>query len=461
VTPAPVVDHMVRKLLDGVELHKTDIILDPGCGEGAFIDGIIRYCDRDGKTLPNIIGVELNPEHLDKARERLVNRSEIRLFEKDFLLMDALKADFVIGNPPYVPITGLDEKEKELYIGKFTTARERFDLYILFFEQALRILKPGGRLCFITPEKYEFVHTASELRKILAKTTVTEIEHINEETFADLVTYPTITSLVHSAPPKGHKTAIVLRDGEKRNVRLPTDGTSWSQAIHSNGSLVESSVTLKDLTIRVSCGVATGADEIFVQTDAEIPKGLTGFGYPTISGRQLGLLKDEVVTTSDSMLIPYFKTGKLMPEDQLKDFLVYLRRPDIERHLKGRTCSGNGHRSWYQFHDNVPFQDLLRPKILCKDITQRPHFWMDKDGRIVPRHTVYYIVPKEERWMEPLCEYLNGEEARKWLEANCQRAAGGFLRIQSAVLRNLPVPEFVVKKRLGNRVRKQTTLKIA
>jgi hypothetical protein len=60
--------------------------------------------------------------------------------------------------------------------------------------------------------------------------------------------------------------------------------------------------------------------------------------------------------------------------------------------------------------------------------------------------------------MEPLCEYLNGDEARNWLEANCQRAAGGFLRIQSAVLRDLPVPERVVKNGLGRKVGRQEKL---
>lgn len=461
VTPSLVVDHMVDKLLTGVDIHSSDTILDPGCGEGAFIDGIIRYCNQREVALPKIIGIELNPEHLNKAKERLASHPEIKLVEQDFLAMGDIRPDFIIGNPPYVPITGLDEIEKERYIRKFNTAKERFDLYMLFFEQSLRILKPGGRLCFITPEKFEFVHTASELRRLLSGVTLVEIEHIGEETFKDLVTYPTITLLVNTPPPKNHRTTIILRDGTNRKAKLPADGSSWNQMIHVKKPLVESNINLGDVTVRVSCGVATGADEIFIQNDAEIPKGLISFGYPTISGRQLGLLKDDTVSTTDSMLIPYYRSGKLMPEDQLKDFLVYLKRPDIERHLKGRTCSSNENRSWYQFHDNVPFHDMLKPKILCKDITQKPYFWIDREGRIVPRHTVYYIVPKESQLLEPLCEYLNSEESKNWLESNCQRAAGGFLRIQSAVLRKLPIPEHIVKKGLGRGLKSQTTLTIS
>ena len=70
-------------------------------------------------------------------------------------------------------------------------------------------------------------------------------------------------------------------------------------------------------------------------------------------------------------------------------------RPDIARHLKERTCVTFGGRQWYRLHDNAPLRDILCPKILGKDITQEPHFWADREGTLVPRHTVYYMVPKD------------------------------------------------------------------
>ena len=86
----------------------------------------------------------------------------------------------------------------------------------------------------------------------------------------------------------------------------------------------------------------------------------------------------------------------------------------------------------------------MRPKIICKDIAQRPSFWLDRSGTTLPRHSTYYIVPRDESLIEPLCEYLNGRQAREWLVENCQRAANGFIRTQSNVLKRLPMPsEFV------------------
>jgi len=94
----------------------------------------------------------------------------------------------------------------------------------------------------------------------------------------------------------------------------------------------------------------------------------------------------------------------------------------------------------------------------------KPHFWIDHTGEFVPRHSVYYIVPKNEEDLEFLCEYLNSEEARSWLEGHCQRAANGFIRLQSSVLKHLPIPKSILRhstERINNKesgIKKETPL---
>jgi hypothetical protein len=102
-------------------------------------------------------------------------------------------------------------------------------------------------------------------------------------------------------------------------------------------------------------------------------------------------------------------------------------------------------KPWYAFHENPPLIDLLRPKILCKDIGPRPAFVLDPIGAIVPRHSVYYIVPGDSTDIMALLDYLNSETASGWLEKHCQRAANGFVRLQSSVLKRLPVPGGVLR----------------
>ena len=65
---------------------------------------------------------------------------------------------------------------------------------------------------------------------------------------------------------------------------------------------------------------------------------------------------------------------------------------------------------------------------------------IDEAGTIVPRHSVYYLVPSDPTRIQELSDYLNSGTALEWLMAHCQRAANGFVRLQSHVLKRLPLP---------------------
>lgn len=62
----------------------------------------------------------------------------------------------------------------------------------------------------------------------------------------------------------------------------------------------------------------------------------------------------------------------------------------------------------------------------------------------MPRHSVYYLVPNDPSRLQELCDYLNSDEVAAYLTAHCQRAANGFLRVQSHVLKQVPLPAELV-----------------
>jgi len=437
-TPDQVVDGMVAKLFHGRPPGPDSMVLDPGCGTGAFVEGVARWCHGHGSSMPKVLGIESDSTHLQEARRRVGHLQSVTLTNEDFLAHRQGLFDYIVGNPPYVPITGLSEDERRNYRQRYTTATGRFDLYLLFFEQALRLLKPGGRLVFVTPEKFLYVRTAEPLRRALGALAVEEIHFIDESTFGDLTTYPTVTT-VHNVSPR-IQSRIILRDGSRSQVRLPPDGASWLPAI--NGTSAERpEYTLADICLRISCGVATGADEVYVTKTSQLTKSLERFAFPTIAGREISLEKG--LSALHSMLIPYARSGALLGERQLGELGIYLNEPERRRRLLARTCVTR--KRWYAFHENPPLADILRPKILCKDITSRPFFLVEETGEIVPRHSVYYIVPRGPSSIQELCEYLNSGTAQAWLSANCQRAANGFLRLQSHVLKQMPVPAHLVK----------------
>ena len=431
-TPGHVVDLMVGKLFADGPPSASARVLDPGCGDGEFIAGVLRICSQRNWPVPTIVGIELDPARAATAKRRFRGVAQVTIRHADFLQPSRETFDFVIGNPPYVSILALSGEERLAYRSAYRTASGRFDLYVLFFEQALRLVAPDGRIVFITPEKFLYVETAKPLRELLRTMHVAELHFVGEDTFADRVTYPLVSTIVRTT----HKarTRIVRRDGAVSTGMINV-ATSWLPIVEGFVADTVGS-TLADIAVRISCGVATGADAVFVMPTERIPRELRKFAHPTLSGRQITLTR--TLDQQSSLLAPYDESGALLPEPRLGALGRFLREPSRRDRLQARSCVT--HKPWYAFHDNLPLADMRRPKLLCKDITEAPFFVADRDGAIVPRHSVYYVVPSNPDDLESLAEYLNSPAVTAWLQAHCQRAAGGFLRLQSHVLKRIPVP---------------------
>src|SRR5712692_546418 len=100
-TPEPTVDLMVAKLFHKKPPNRRDVILDPGCGRGAFIEGIVRWCSKRHMPLPHIIGVESDPSFIEQIKEKFSRFSSVKIVQQDFLAARDREYDYIIGNPPY------------------------------------------------------------------------------------------------------------------------------------------------------------------------------------------------------------------------------------------------------------------------------------------------------------------------------------------------------------------------
>ncbi len=450
VTPFDIALHMVGKLFRGSVSEPMSRVLDAGCGSGVFIEAIIFWCRRRGIEIPEIVGIEIDPCLVDQARSRFRGVDRVRIVHRDFLTVDehALggKFDNVISNPPYISYERIEPVKREMYRGIYRTAVGRFDTYMLFFEKALELLKPGGRLVFITPEKFLYVLSAKNLRMLLSKYAIEEIEFIREDIFKGVLAYPAITVLRKEA--RISPTTVKLRDGTGVLVSLPHDGSPWLPQTLAHRRLSAISIReypyrLKDAAVRVSAGVATGRDDIFIAPKTGLPGELEAYAYPTIGGSELSLLKPgEAIDYGGLryvMLVPYDRSGRLLGEEEAQPLIHYLSgRRSV---LQARYTVRSGGKKWYAFHEDPPLRDILRSKILWRDIAREPIFYVDAEGRVIPRHNVYYLVPRNPSVIPRLVEYLHSNEAREWLEAYCQRAANEYLRLQSHVLKELPIPE--------------------
>jgi len=109
--------------------------------------------------------------------------------------------DIVIGNPPYQ--SAIEHKKtvggdyRELIKKTHSFARGTWDLYVPFFEVALKLAKTGGVVSFITPNKFLSSSYAKALRQEMPKICridrITDVSHL--PVFESASVYPVITKL--------------------------------------------------------------------------------------------------------------------------------------------------------------------------------------------------------------------------------------------------------------------------
>ncbi|MHC5817256.1 MAG: Eco57I restriction-modification methylase domain-containing protein, partial [Nostoc sp.] len=110
--------------------------------------------------------------------------------------------DIVIGNPPYVRNREINDlkpalsQEYECYTGAA-------DLYVYFYEQGLKLLKPKGHLSYISSNKYLRAGYGEKLRNYLSSSKIEVLIDFGDAPVFEAIAYPSII-LVTKNEPKNH-----------------------------------------------------------------------------------------------------------------------------------------------------------------------------------------------------------------------------------------------------------------
>jgi len=214
-------------------------IIDPACGSGAFLNEALNFLIEEHHHIDemeskltgssftfgyhsdsilenNLFGLDLNEESVEIAKLSLWLRTAERNrklsnlndnikcgnsliddpeiagdkafnWEKEFpQVFEKGGFDVVIGNPPYVSVKMLSQKDKEYYLQNYKTAKGQFDLYTLFYERGYQILKEGRVLSYITSNTFISNKDFYEFRKFfLENSYILEIINLGETVFED------------------------------------------------------------------------------------------------------------------------------------------------------------------------------------------------------------------------------------------------------------------------------------
>lgn len=174
-TPAKWTSWLVRrnKIVDAWVTGKS--VLDPTCGEGEFLfsivqEGLQRGFDITELPIANLFGIERDGSHLEKFARRFRDQFGIDFPKENLLCCDLLldnphvKADLLVGNPPWQNFTDLPDEYKKrikpLFL-RYALVRDsrdlllgcsRIDIAALIISKAIKDhLETGGSAFFFLP----------------------------------------------------------------------------------------------------------------------------------------------------------------------------------------------------------------------------------------------------------------------------------------------------------------------
>lgn len=471
--------------LTGLEAAGTPIgpMLDPACGAGAFLQGAVRlllqgWLPGDPQELTArleslLFGIDTDPVACRLAR--LAVRQEVqkhlpgvvlppRFFRDNILqadfLRDSLVEDLadklggfavVLGNPPYVTTDRLSTEHKDELRGRYSTANGRLDLYVLFMERGLELLRPDGRLAFITPNKYLTSESARPMRGLLLRTGALErlAQFRSHRVFAEAATVPCVTVFRKGAPPVpfellecGTRDTGEVQVLAQVQVPAPSGDPAWHMV--GPGSAVLAAriqgqhPTLQEYAERISAGIATGRDRILVASAASVQDLEPELWRPAIRGQDLQAFR--LQDPDLRILLPYREGPRGRPE--LVDLDSFpLTRSFLEPHrteLERRHCVRTWGKAWFDLHDPWTRDVTRELKILVPDVANTNRFVLD-EGRFCPLHSAYYLLP---RGIDPryLLAMLNSAPLEFLIRLHAPVVKDGFSRYRKQFLRTLPIP---------------------
>jgi adenine-specific DNA-methyltransferase len=426
-TPNYIVDFIINE----TNPNESEKCLDPSCGCGAFLIGLVEYFKKNfNKSVKqiikqNIYGADILEYNIDRTKTLLsilglqygeiIEESDLNIENKDSLKDNwQNKFDVIVGNPPYVKYQDLDDKNR-VELLKYWKSIESgtFNLYFAFFELGYKLLNNTGRLGYITPNNYFTSLSGISLRQYFHQNKcLTRIIDFSHKKVFDAQTYTAISFL-----NKQKNDAVlydkILDSQECPEFLIKANGSpnyldnlnvkKWrllKKQEQENIRIIETIGTpIKDL-FNIAVGIATLKDEVFFVNSINEKNGLikkiteNGTFYIekeiTKPVYKISNFKsqDEIKSNALRIITPYYtnlKTAIPIQEDEFKEkypkCYEYLlsEKVKLESRDKGKSI-------FIPFYSWGRTQGITRfgKKILNPTFSKHPRFLF------VPEEDAYY-----------------------------------------------------------------------
>lgn len=453
-TPSDLSDFVADEIIKAAPINispKTHI-LDPAVGDGNLLLSLLRRLSPD--LLEDIVvhGFDTDKLATIKANERIsaaFPELDVRLHHGSFLdfvlskrgIVDGPSPfsretpshfDIVIANPPYVRTQILGAKRAQQIALAFNL-NGRVDLYQPFLIGIAQVLKPTGIAGIIVSNRFMTTRGGSDVRKTLRvgltirhvwdfgdtklfKAAVLPVviiargnsgQHSISTGFSTIyeTSEPATSAAVNPIEAIRKSDVVALKDGRNFRVRHGTLDNSgaldaiWRLTNHAENTWLTtvqeySWGTFRDIG-KIRVGVKTCADKVFIRDNwfDQPPESYPELLRPLTTHHIARRFRANEPKRPRAILYPHETIAgqrRAVDLSQYPKSQVYLESHRAT--LEARTYLMEGRRLWYEIWvpQNPDAWDL--PKLVFRDISEKPTFWLDLDGSIV-NGDCYWILP--------------------------------------------------------------------
>ena len=452
-------------------------VCDPACGDGAFlVDVADRICQQAAaseefapyvRSLEQLTGFDIDTEAMRECKSRL-DLTLAQYFTNigirwNLHVVDGInqahhepwlgKFDYVVGNPPYVRIQHLERDRRELIqSGDWRCMNGCTDLYVLFFEYGLKLLKMNGSLCYITPNSWLKSNAGKSLRNFLSKIQIDYLLDFDaDQVFEQVTTYTAITKVIKAPRSEPSKVDRFVAGEIVKNNRLVNYKDKWFVAHEEPQCLTNEStdMVLGDLA-KINVGIQCLAERVFI---LPVERYEDDIAVCTNDGDEIlieldvakriykaSVMRDGKDKANRIIIYPYDNRGNLLPEDEIKD--CYPRTYEwLTRNKEILLQRDKGVRQsyqWYEYGRSVGIKSGFGLKILTSAMNFEPNFQLCDDTDAL-FYSGYGIKP--EAWVDlnKLILKLNSDVMQQYMNFVSKPFRQGWRSYAKSFLQDFPI----------------------
>ncbi|MCX8054041.1 MAG: Eco57I restriction-modification methylase domain-containing protein [Ignavibacteria bacterium] len=410
-------------------------------------------------------------------------------FDPEFMFGVRDGFDIVIGNPPYIQLQKDGGRLAKLYQNQnYVTFARTGDIYSLFIERGINLLKHNGILSFITSNKWMRAGYGEKLRDFLATKTA-PIQLIDfggykvfESATVDtniLITKKSSVETQHAASLHQHQknishveTQCIVSLQNTHQFYACTVGSDFNSdtsiadyfeqhkqlmpRMNKSAWIISSDIEtkikekieaigtpLKDWDINIYRGVLTGLNEAFVingkkkdELIAQDPRSAEII-KPILRGRDIKRYKAEF---ADLWLINShngIKDKGIKRIDVVNDYpAIYNHLKQYEKELIKRQDKGD---HWTNLRNCAYLEEFEKEKIVYSEIVREQQFYLD-NKKYYPEATSFILTGKDLKYLIALLNTNFITYVFKRFYAGGGLGESGF-RYKKAFIEQLPIPK--------------------